>query len=412
MSISVPVRDFLGFVVNAAPGDPSRTAFSDLLGPGVGMMSGGTGTTTMTDGQGVSQTVNTGGFFQSTAGGASPFGGNLDQTAPAQIKTQGISTAAALTDSSGGKTITQLWSYISNTGTTSTVAFTAQATGTNVWGENLAAISLNNGAAIGTEIDFGNGSNAPGLINGTQTYAGGMTLNVVSNAGAAAGPGIIYYGAAILRYASIGANTFVNVTQIAGGALTTLTDQHAITYSTGGTATGILLAPQGAYGGTPASAGIQFGGNPAAAMSKGINFSSNGIDSAGMAINVAATVNCTAFTQFAAANFSTAVFYALGTTAGHFIRVQNGTYGTILNTIGATCTSPAITLDNGHNIQFGSTSGTKIGTLTTQMMGFYGKTPIVQPTAGAATAAATYGANEQTMLQTVYNNMRNLGLMS
>jgi hypothetical protein len=36
----------------------------------------------------------------------------------------------------------------------------------------------------------------------------------------------------------------------------------------------------------------------------------------------------------------------------------------------------------------------------------------VRQTGGAATAAATYGANEQTMLQAVYNAMRTYGLLT
>jgi hypothetical protein len=43
-------------------------------------------------------------------------------------------------------------------------------------------------------------------------------------------------------------------------------------------------------------------------------------------------------------------------------------------------------------------------------VGFFGATPVVQPTVGVATAAATYGTNERDMLQRVYNAIRALGL--
>lgn len=76
------------------------------------------------------------------------------------------------------------------------------------------------------------------------------------------------------------------------------------------------------------------------------------------------------------------------------------------------CFNVAGTIADGVNWTFGSTTGTQIGTATTQKLGFYGKTPIVQPTMGAATATGTYGTNEETMLQTVYNTVRNLGLGS
>jgi hypothetical protein len=67
---------------------------------------------------------------------------------------------------------------------------------------------------------------------------------------------------------------------------------------------------------------------------------------------------------------------------------------------------------DGVNLAVGTTTGTQIGTASSQKLGFFGKTPIVQPTVGAATAGATYTATEQAMLQAVYNAVRNLGLGS
>ena len=43
-------------------------------------------------------------------------------------------------------------------------------------------------------------------------------------------------------------------------------------------------------------------------------------------------------------------------------------------------------------------------------LGFFGVTPVARQTLGAATAGATYGTNEQTMLQKVYDALRNYGL--
>ena len=43
-------------------------------------------------------------------------------------------------------------------------------------------------------------------------------------------------------------------------------------------------------------------------------------------------------------------------------------------------------------------------------LGFFGVTPAARQTLGSATAGATYGANEQTMLQKVYDALRNYGL--
>jgi hypothetical protein len=49
---------------------------------------------------------------------------------------------------------------------------------------------------------------------------------------------------------------------------------------------------------------------------------------------------------------------------------------------------------------------------TAPMIGFLGAAAAAQQTGGAATAGSTYGTNEQTMLQTVYNAMRTFGLLS
>jgi hypothetical protein len=70
------------------------------------------------------------------------------------------------------------------------------------------------------------------------------------------------------------------------------------------------------------------------------------------------------------------------------------------------------TIADGVNLTFGTSTGTEIGTATTQKIGFYGKTPIIQPTMGAATASSSYTTVEQGMLQAVYNAVRALGLGS
>jgi hypothetical protein len=49
---------------------------------------------------------------------------------------------------------------------------------------------------------------------------------------------------------------------------------------------------------------------------------------------------------------------------------------------------------------------------TAAALGFFGATAVIRQTAGVATAAATYGTNEQTMLQTVYNALRTYGLLT
>jgi hypothetical protein len=67
---------------------------------------------------------------------------------------------------------------------------------------------------------------------------------------------------------------------------------------------------------------------------------------------------------------------------------------------------------DGVNLTLGTLAGTQIGTAANQKLGFFGATPVVQPTLGPATAGASYTSNEQTMLNAVYAAVRALGLGS
>ena len=67
---------------------------------------------------------------------------------------------------------------------------------------------------------------------------------------------------------------------------------------------------------------------------------------------------------------------------------------------------------DGVNLTLGTSTGTQIGTAANQKLAFFGKTPVVQPTLGAATAGTSYTTNEQTMLNAVYAAIRALGLGS
>jgi len=51
-----------------------------------------------------------------------------------------------------------------------------------------------------------------------------------------------------------------------------------------------------------------------------------------------------------------------------------------------------IQLLDGRNIQLGKTTGTKIGTESTQKIGFFGVVPVVQQTGVAVTAAGIHAA--------------------
>jgi hypothetical protein len=66
---------------------------------------------------------------------------------------------------------------------------------------------------------------------------------------------------------------------------------------------------------------------------------------------------------------------------------------------------------NGESkgVKESSTTGTKIGTATTQKIGFFDKTPVVQP---IAVADATDAASAITQLNALLARMRDLGLIA
>jgi len=85
---------------------------------------------------------------------------------------------------------------------------------------------------------------------------------------------------------------------------------------------------------------------------------------------------------------------------------------TPLNLNGGALAAGSASIADGGNVAVGTGTGTRIGTATGQKLGFYGATPVAQQTMGALTAGGSYSSNEQTMLQTLWNVMRSLGLGS
>jgi hypothetical protein len=77
--------------------------------------------------------------------------------------------------------------------------------------------------------------------------------------------------------------------------------------------------------------------------------------------------------------------------------------------IGVTAPSSLLHLADAGNISVGTTTGTKIGTATTQKLGFYNATPVVQP---AAVADATDAATVITQLNDLLAKLRTLGIIA
>jgi hypothetical protein len=69
----------------------------------------------------------------------------------------------------------------------------------------------------------------------------------------------------------------------------------------------------------------------------------------------------------------------------------------------------AITVSDGGNVVLGTTTGTKIGTATTQKLGFYNATPVVQPTAVADSVDTT---DIVAQFNALLSRMRDLGLIA
>jgi hypothetical protein len=67
---------------------------------------------------------------------------------------------------------------------------------------------------------------------------------------------------------------------------------------------------------------------------------------------------------------------------------------------------------DGINITVGTSTGTQIGTASTQKIGFLGATPAVQQTGGSASAGSSYTSTEQGMLNKAYAALRTFGLLS
>ena len=89
--------------------------------------------------------------------------------------------------------------------------------------------------------------------------------------------------------------------------------------------------------------------------------------------------------------------------AGNFLHLLVN--GTTEYTISPT----VVTLGDANDIAVGTGTGTKIGTATTQKIGFFNKAPVVQPT---AVADATDAATVITQLNALLSRMRDLGLIA
>ena len=79
-------------------------------------------------------------------------------------------------------------------------------------------------------------------------------------------------------------------------------------------------------------------------------------------------------------------------------------------TLGLTGTK---TVFDGANLAFGTTTGTKLGTATTQKIGFYNVTPVDQPaTVTDPTGGGVQDAEARTAINAIIDRLQELGLIA
>jgi hypothetical protein len=215
--------------------------------------------------------------------------------------------------------------------------------------------------------------------------AGSSGQLVYNNAGAQAGaPGSV-----------VGATG--DITLGLNGAASTPPLDITGTWFTGGTATTtkpqVLIEPTGATSTAWSTSGTGFGVNAPAA------FAGNLLD---LQVNGTSQFSVGGFGQISFAGGGAGLLYG---SSGNTILNVGGTAGITINSAG----TGSITIRDDISLVLGTTNGTKIGTATTQKLGFFDKTPVVQP---LAVADATDAATAITQLNALLARMRDLGLIA
>jgi hypothetical protein len=271
----------------------------------------------------------------------------------------------------------QVAGFVTNTGTGPSVGVGGWGIGQKVWGGNFVGIGKADGdTAWGIEIDAGyNNSTGTGnggglLIVGTQTLAGGT-----------------YNGTAI---------------RISAGDANSAFNQGIYFYSAAGTDQPVKSTGSLIFVGSNVSIGT------AIDLSSGAKYTTAGIK---IGLNSGSTASSSAIHLVPIGGFANLGQYILlqgaaGGNSGKYglMFASSGGNQPITNAMiatsslsvaagidlsGATFTGgqhAAIIFGEQQNLQLGTTTGTKIGTATSQLLGFFNATPVVQPsTTGTAT---------------------------
>lgn len=377
--------------------------------------------------------INTGQFIQGF-GGYDPVAMGIPNVAAAGNLDFGYIAGGIYSDNTASRNRFQVASYVFNDQNQPTVARFNMGKGMHVWGENTVGYSAGAGhTAIGDELDYGNVGNATGVLSGDHTLP--ITqIDMVSTTGAAAS-GIAVFAGRFFRYTGIAGNSLTGVTFESGANSGTVLGGTGVTYSVGGTSTGLaIVAIGGNVGGSPPGPYIQCQSQTASQATFGWKIQNSGqpaVWKLGDLIQAAAE-DCVIGIDFIGSKFSTAAAYLpvdSGSTtasfglllqaeggfanAGNFIDIRasgagsSAAHGIIyrlsggiqpitgdlvrvsgavscangFNISSAIFSGAAFILGAAHNFQFDTVTGTKFGTGTTQKLSFWNAAPVAKPAA-------------------------------
>lgn len=97
---------------------------------------------------------------------------------------------------------------------------------------------------------------------------------------------------------------------------------------------------------------------------------------------------------------------------GDVLSVAGVALGVTSPGLGGLATTSGMTVTDNFNIATGTTTGTQIATATTQKLGFYGATPVVQQAAITTIATNATGTAISTAVNAVINELIALGLIA
>lgn len=259
----------------------------------------------------------------------------------------------------------------------------------------------------------------------------GLDFNVTDTA-SAAGSGIADFrvgGSSIARVGKAASNA---LTLVNSGVISSASTGGLFLGSSGGTptltyASGISLGSAATLGWSSASTPTTSPDTLIRRVSSGvIQFGTDGAFPSAYTLQISNSIG--GATNINGPNFTIRAGFSTGTGVGGSLIFQvspAGSSGATLNagvsalTIAAT---RVITIADAFDLAFNATTGSKIGTATTQKIGFWNATPIVQPTTAvaAATVAAT-GTGDVVAASTTFDGytipqvvkaLRNAGLLA